>query len=204
MIETLTGNSKSAIMNSDVSQINSARLQCENVYNVAHGQIVFIGAENGRAIINVKCNPSEILRYGNIKELNCAKGYYADIGAKLGVADSYVEFEYCTLWRGNSNYPVRVNDKTYYKQDPTEVLNGLYTVRKDGAQEQGYTLNRNRKQSFTQSESTIFGENVYDKRSQALSKQAESTPKSRSVLRKLAAQNRSRITKRSDETDGLG
>lgn len=192
MIDTLTGTAGSTIDNSDtVSQIKSARVLCDTVYNVAHGQIVYIGVENGRAVVNVKCNPSEVLRYGNLKELNCQQSYFADIGAQLGIADRYVEFEYCTLWKGKSNYPVRINSWTYYKQDPTEILEGLYTVRRDGAQEQGFVLNRDRVR-FTDEQKKIFGENVLDKMDEIRAKQKWSTAKSLNVLRQLGMPHRSK------------
>ena len=192
MISTLTGDSKSIIENKDtLSATKSARLLCENVYNVAQGEIVDIEASDGRAVVNVKCNPSEVLRYGNLKEVNCAKSYTAEIGAQLGVADKYVIFEYCTAWKGRSVYPVRLNGMTYYKQDPSDVLNGLYTVRPDGAQEQGYVLNRNRVR-FNDTEKTFFGNNVLDKIDEIRANQVWSTTKSLNVMRQLGVPHRTR------------
>ncbi len=185
MIDTLTGTAGSKIDNTDtISAIKSARVSCENVYNIAKGEIVDIEASGERAVINVKCNPSEVLRYGNLVEVNCAKTNNAEIGAHLGKADKYVIFEYCTAWQGQSVYPVRINGMTYYKQNPTDVLNGSYTVRADGAQEQGYVLNRNRVR-FTDEQKALFGENVLDKNDEIRSKQLWSTSKSINVLRKL-------------------
>lgn len=204
MIDTLTGTAGSTIDNKDtVSQIKTARVLCDTVYNVAHGQIVYIGVENGRAVVNVKCNPSEVLRYGNLKELNCELNSFADIGAQLGVADGYVEFEYCTAWKGQSNYPVRINKWTYYKQNPSDVLDGSYTVRRDGAQIQGYVLNRDRVR-FTDEMKAIFGENVLDKMDAARSKQKWSTKKSIDVMRQLGFAHRSKgepLVIESDEDD---
>lgn len=200
MISTLTGDSASVIENKDtVAKYNSARLKCENVYNVAHGQIVYIGAENGRAFVNVKCNPSEVLRYGNLKELTCDKGYYADVGAQLGVADGEVIFEYCTLWQGESNFPVRINNWTYYKQNPSDVLSGAYTVRKDGAQEHGYILNRDRVRFTTDAQKAVFGDNVLDKNDEIKEKQKWSTPKSISLLKKLGLQHKSKQQREEDQ-----
>lgn len=185
MISTLTGNSNSVIENkNEVSRIKSARLLCENVYNVAHGQIVFIGTQDGRAFVNVKCNPSEVLRYGNLKELTCEKSYFANIGAQLGVADDYVIFEYCTLWKGQSNFPVRINNWTYYKQDPTDILEGRYTVRRDGAQEVGFVNNRDRIR-FTEDQKKLFGENILDKNDKIAQSQVWSTKKSLRALQAI-------------------
>lgn len=186
MIDILTGTAGSVIDNKDdISKILSARVLCDNVYNLFHGQIVYIGASNGRAVVNVKCNPSEVLRYGNLKELTCAKSYYAEKGAQLGVADGFVIFEYCTLWKGNSVYPVRINNFTYYKQNPSDILNGLYEVRRDGAQEQGYVVNGARITSFTDEQKALFGDNIYDKFAETKASQVKSTSKSRSVIKKL-------------------
>lgn len=186
MIDILTGTAGSVIDNKDnISKILSARVLCDNVYNLFHGQIVYIGASNGRAVVNVKCNPSEVLRYGNLKELTCAKSYYAEKGAQLGIADGFVIFEYCTLWKGNSVYPVRINNFTYYKQNPSDILNGLYEVRRDGAQEQGYVVNGARLTSFTDEQKALFGDNIYDKFAEIKAGQVKSTAKSRAVIKQL-------------------
>lgn len=207
MIDKLTGTAGSTIENKDtISVINSARIPCDQVYNLYYGQVVNISAADGRAVVNVKCNPSEILRYGNLKELTCAKSYFADPGAQLGVADEYVVFEYCTLWQGQSVYPVRVNNITYYKQDPTDVLNGTYTIRRDGAQEQGYTRNRDRVRFTTDKQRELFGENVLDKMDEARSKQVQSTKKSRAFLQKLASTTRvigPRVTYTTEDDDDI-
>lgn len=184
MISTLTGNSSVILNKDEVAKTKSARLACENVYNVAHGQIVYIGAQNSRAFVNIKCNPSEVLRYGNLKELNCQNNYYADIGAQLGVADGYVIFEYCTLWKGQSNFPVRINNWTYYKQDPTDILEGRYTVRRDGAQEVGFVNNRDRIR-FTEDQKKLFGENILDKNDKIAQSQVWSTKKSLKALQAI-------------------
>ena len=198
MISILTGDSNSVIQNKDnVSKVNSAVIECTNVFNVAEGEIVYVGSEGEHGVVNVKCNPSEILRYGNLKELTCNKGYNASIGAQLGVADRTLTFEYCTLWKGESNYAVRVNNITYYKQDPTEVLEGTYTIRKDGAQQEGYVINRNRV-SFTDEQKVLFGNNVLEALSDAKSNQKWSTSKSASVLRKLGMRSRSSIQIKKD------
>lgn len=200
MISTLTGDSTTVIENKNtVAKYNSARLKCENVYNVAHGQIVYIGTENGRAFVNVKCNPSEVLRYGNLKELTCMKGYFAEVGAQLGVADGEVIFEYCTLWKGASNYPVHINNWTYYKQDPTEILEGLYTIRKDGAQEQGFIINRDRVRFTTDAQKAAFGDNVLDKNDSIKSSQKWSTPKSLAVMRKLGMVHKTKQQREEDQ-----
>ena len=199
MISTLTGDSTSVIENIDtVSTIKTARLRCTDVYNVAHGQIVFIGAENGRAVVTVQCNPSEILRYGNLKELTCEKGYYAEIGAQLGTADKYVDFEYCTLWQGESNYPVRVKQFTYYKQDPTDILEGLYTVRKDGYQTQGYVQNINRVR-FTEEQKAIFGDNILDINDEIKEGQVWSTKKSIKFLNSIGIAHRTKKQMKEDK-----
>lgn len=201
MIDKLTGTAGSKIDNTDtIATIKSARVSCQNVYNIAPGEIVDIEASDGRAFVNVKCNPSEVLRYGNLKEVNCKKSYEASIGAQLGVADDYVIFEYCTAWQGQSVYPVRINNMTYYKQDPSDVLDGSYTVRKDGAQQQGYVVNRNRV-TFNDEQKALFGENVLDKIAKIRENQAWSTKKSIDVLRQLGVTHRAKNEKRIEETE---
>ena len=201
MISTLTGNSKAKILNKDtISKENSARIQCEQVFNVAHGQIVYIGTSEGRAFVNVKCNPSEVLRYGNLKELNCAQSYYATVGAQLGTADDYVIFEYCTRWQGESNYPVRINGYTFFKQDPTDVLEGTYTLRRDGAQEEGYVLPRNRVR-FNEEQKAVFGENKLDLIDAEREKQNWSSSKSAKVLRELGIELTVKKPKTSSEDE---
>ena len=189
MIDKLTGTAGSKIDNTDtVSKILSARVLCENVYAIAKGEVVDIEASSGRAVINIKCNPSEILRYGNLTEIYCNKTNIASIGGHIGKTTDYVIFEYCTAWQGRSVYPVRVNGITYYKQDPTEILNGIYTVRPDGAQEQAIVLNRDRVR-FNDNQKRLFGENVLDKNDAIRENQVWSTKKSEELLRRLGIQH---------------
>lgn len=134
MISTLTGNT---IKESDIlakwkskqPYVTGYDIVCSEVKNVAYGQIVYIGYDpNGTYTINVKSNSGEVLRYSNIRKVNIRTGQYAEKGESIGIAKTYVHFEYCTRWKGESIFPVRVNNYLYYKQDPKDILEGTYEI----------------------------------------------------------------------------
>ena len=137
MISTLTKSSSSKIKQSyNVTKepySTGIDVICDKVYNVAYGQVVYIGYDKNNQTyeINIKCNNDEILRYGNIKKLSVSTAEYVDEGTQLGITKDYVHFEYATRWSSTQQFPVRVNKFLYFKQDPSDILEGQYLPKKE-------------------------------------------------------------------------
>ena len=98
------------------------------VYNIFEGTVVYIGVYKGDGTIYVQVSNHELIRYLHLKNIQVYKGSHVDIGYYLGdIANKDgLGFEYCTQWKGNSIYPVRYNNKLYYKQNPIDILSGNY------------------------------------------------------------------------------
>jgi len=130
MISTLTGDANSQIRNKySVKEpyVPGIDVFCQNVLSVTCGQIVYVGQDTtGRYSVSVKVNHNEVLRYTHLKNCQFEAGHEIFPNVKLGDADKYVRFEYCTSWKGASLFPVHINNYTFYKQDPTDILEGRY------------------------------------------------------------------------------
>lgn len=110
------------------------------VNNICKGVVLSTGKQNDRYIVCVQIDANNCIRYGNIKSLSVKAGqliYYDD---EIGEADEFVHFEHCTLERNGSNYPVRVNDITYYKQNPEKALFTDYLSDLVGYSKSGLTV----------------------------------------------------------------
>jgi len=131
MISTLTGSSSSKILRSwkaTEPYVTGYDIECDYVKNVAYGQIVYIGYNKDEKTydINVKCNNDEILRYCHLRKVNVHTAEWVETETLLGHARDFVHFEYATLWSTGKEFPVRVNQFCYFKQDPTPILEGKY------------------------------------------------------------------------------
>lgn len=130
MISTLTGSSSSKIIRkwtTTVPYVTGYDIATSAAYSVTYGKVVYVGQEtDGTFTINVKVNDNEILRYGNLSGTYVGGGSSVSPRTKLGDAIKYVHFEYLTRWQGNTNFPVRVNQYLYFKQDPGDIIDGKY------------------------------------------------------------------------------
>lgn len=137
MIADLTGSSDSQIRNSYSAKppyLMGTEIYTQNVLIIADGQIVGAGQEaDGTWSISVKVNHNEVLRYCHLKNRQFGLAYTIRKGIKIGDAKEYVRFEYCTTWQGNSKFPVRLVNYTFFRQDPTDILEGRYTVMHENA-----------------------------------------------------------------------
>ena len=165
MIEKLTNSKNNKIQHiysSEEPYVIEIDVYCESVYSITYGKIVYIGKFNNRYVVNVQCNRNEIIRYGNLKRVNVEVTQTVSIGQLIGIPDKFVQFEYCTLWKGNSVNPVRVNTNRYYKQDPTDILNGSYTVPNEPAVEFKASRAAARVSAYSKDQESEFGNNRGD------------------------------------------
>ena len=129
MISTLTGHNNSPIRSRETTEpcVIGCEVECDSVFSVSHGQIVDVGMDyDGYVVITVGVNHNEVIRYAHLNNSQFKVNQLVYPGLKLGDAHRYVVFEYCTAWKGQSRFPVRAMNYTYYKQDPRDILNGNY------------------------------------------------------------------------------
>ena len=98
-----------------------------SVKSVCEGTVIYVGASDGRYVVNVQSNSNECIRYCRLKSVNVKINDKVGLDTVIGQADKFVRLEYCTTFV-KSNYVVRIYNRTYYKQDPRPLLEGQYEV----------------------------------------------------------------------------
>lgn len=129
MISTLTGSPDSIIKipySDKEPYAPFVDIYCDEVFSVTYGKIVFVGSDGQHNMVTVKVNDNEILRYGHLTGYEFRAGTPIEPGIRLCKADRWVRFEYCTSWKGDSKFPVHVGKFCYFKQDPTDIIEGRY------------------------------------------------------------------------------
>jgi len=129
MIETLTGSSNSPLEPIETTEpcVIGYRVECDSVFSISHGRIAYVGhGTDGYVQVCVWVNHNELIRYGHLHNVQFDANQDIVPGIKLGDAQKYVVVEYCTSWKGDSKFPVRCYNHTYYKQDPIDILEGRY------------------------------------------------------------------------------
>lgn len=103
------------------------------VYNLFPGTVLFLGFYKKMGTVTVAISNHEIIRYCNLQDIQCWVNRPITKGQLVGTAftASGLQFEYCTQWKGDSIYPVRINNNLYFKQNPLDILNGIYTPVKE-------------------------------------------------------------------------
>lgn len=96
--------------------------------SIVSGKVLFIGKTDRYYIVTIQCNSSECVRYGHLLSVDVKLNDEVTEGKVIGQADKFVLFEYCTVAKGDSKFPVRIYSKTYFKQNPMNLLDSKYEV----------------------------------------------------------------------------
>jgi len=146
MIWILTGDDSSKILrkwSTTKPYVTGYDIASTVANSVTYGKVVYAGQEpDGTFTVNVKCNDNEIFRYGNINSLFVRSSNLVGPGTKLGDVKDFVHFEYATRWQGDSQFPIRVNQYLYFKQDPTDIVNSQYKPSQESSIEYYPTRNK--------------------------------------------------------------
>lgn len=100
----------------------------KKVYNLFPGTVLFLGYYRKMGTVTIAISNHEIIRYCNLENIQYWSNSSALKGQYIGTAYARtgLQFEYCTQWKGDSIYPVRIENKIYFKQNPLDILNGSY------------------------------------------------------------------------------
>ena len=98
------------------------------VYNIIPGTVIFFGFFNNLGTLYVSISDYEVIRYMNLGSVTVRRSDELEKGAFLGevAKNKSLLVEYCTEYQQGSPYPVRFNEWTYYKQNPIDILDGVY------------------------------------------------------------------------------
>lgn len=148
VLETLTGEqkSKAKLINEDnlksskPSSFTATIKDITKVHAIFPGRVLYIGYYEGMGTVTILVSDKEIVRYLNITNIQVPIGNIIKKNTYLGDADKKygLQFEYCSEWQGASKMPVRLNNATYFKQNPIEIFEGLYVPEYVIVPEQGY------------------------------------------------------------------
>lgn len=135
ILKTLTGSTTAKLKNeSDLKKTSPSTYTAtfsgvKKVYNLYPGTVLFLGYYKGLGTITVQVSPYEILRYCNLTDIQVWFNTEIETDDFLGIADPHkgLQIEYCTSGPDTSRFPVRINETTYYKQNPIELLNGNWS-----------------------------------------------------------------------------
>lgn len=114
----------------------------DKVFNLFTGKVIYIGCYKGMSTLSVSVSDGEIMRYLNLHNIQVVTGDIINPKKFLGEADSKNGFqlEYCSQWQAESVMPVRINNRTFFKQNPMNILNGQYKPTYNKQIVRGYTL----------------------------------------------------------------
>ena len=134
VLKTLTGDKTGILTNekdltSDRPSTFTADFSNVNeVYSLFPGSVIYVGFYKNMGTVAVSVSNYEIVRYLNLKEIFVLRGEEIKKGKLLGsLTDKYrLQFEYGTQWQGKSNMPIRIQNRTFFKQNPIDILNGKY------------------------------------------------------------------------------
>ncbi len=98
----------------------------DSFYSMCYGSVYSVEKNsNNRYVVTVRFDSSTILRYCNLNSVDVKTGQYIHPSDKVGdTSYGRGQFEYATQFQCDSNWPVRIEEYTYYKHDPLDVLTG--------------------------------------------------------------------------------
>ncbi len=107
----------------------------DEVFCLYPGIVEFIGSVGGKQSVSVLVNNHEMIRYLNLRSTSdyLIRGEQIFAGDTLGVPyrRGILHLEYCTQWKGDSNYPIRMCGRQFFKQNPIELLDKIYIPPED-------------------------------------------------------------------------
>lgn len=134
VLELLGGKNCKIVNETDLSSKNPSTFTAtisgiKQVHNLFPGVVLFLGYYKQMGTITIAVSNHEIVRYLNLKNIDTWNYCNVTKGQYLGETHSNKPFqiEYCSQWKGNSSYPVRVDGQLYFKQNPISMLKGEYS-----------------------------------------------------------------------------
>jgi len=104
------------------------------VYTMSSGVVLQVGkSKTGKYAVTIQYDVSTSLRYMNLTSVNMSEGDIVKLGDIVGRCREFVHFEYISINKENSIWPVHIGTMTYYKHDPSDIAKG--NVKLDGDEE---------------------------------------------------------------------
>lgn len=106
--------------------VSGLDIRCKIIHAICPGQVIAIErSPDGFYAITVQVNSDQCTRYCNLSSCSVSLSQQVKLLTKIGGANRYMRIEYCTSNPlGFDKWPVRIGKYTYYKQDPSGLLDG--------------------------------------------------------------------------------
>lgn len=99
----------------------SIDVKATGLYNIYQGVVCFIGNESsGLYYVCVKLSGAYVFKYGHLESVSTRMDTRIKPGEVIGVCRGYGTFEF--LSPKESKFPFYIEDKKYYKNDPTDII----------------------------------------------------------------------------------
>lgn len=95
----------------------------KSAYSICYGVIIEIGKSTDGYSVSIQYDVSACIRYCYLKSIAVSIGSTVSDGQLIGTASKSIHLEYITTTKKSSIWPVRIGQVTYYKHNPTDILN---------------------------------------------------------------------------------
>lgn len=108
----------------DSGAMTGLLVSIDTVYSITEGTVISVDRDfDGLWVVTVMYAPDKLIRYCLLDSTSLALGTRVIPTDKIGTAHrGKLRLEYCTTEK--SQFPVRISDTTYYKQDPMIIMDG--------------------------------------------------------------------------------
>lgn len=100
-------------------------LAASEVYSCTSGVVTQVGTDSsGMHELTIQYDATVSLRYMNLKNVSVRVNAIIHKGDYIGAANKFVHFEYISINKEDSKWPVRIGTVTYFKHDPDLLFTG--------------------------------------------------------------------------------
>lgn len=118
--------------------VTSAIIKTTSVYAPYTCVVLYVSLSSANSYtVIIQYDADKLFKFSGLSKVNVNEGDIVHFDTLIGIAEHEVKFEYLTSIKRTSEFPVRVNKYTYFKQDPNPVLQldqGIVDARRKGIQ----------------------------------------------------------------------
>lgn len=104
-----------------------------NIYSPCYGVVVdILYTTEEKNVVVIQYSASICVRFANLTEVKVKKSALVKFGDLIGICSKFVHVEYLQLQTDTIKLPVQVLTMTYYKTDPTALVQGKLALGTSG------------------------------------------------------------------------
>lgn len=102
-------------------------IEANEIFSLSSGVVVHVGKnESEENVVIVSYNKYICVSYGHLQSVDVLFGDPIILGQKIGQANKFVHIELLNINQQYSTFPVRIGESTFYKFDPTDIVDGTF------------------------------------------------------------------------------